>query len=166
MAFAPAHQIEQDVVGVEIVAVAPFHALTEIERVGRRVVIDVPAFEKPRLEGEIGGVADQRFEKGARKVAFLRPVESAWIVHAHDGLCDPDGAARSALRFGPARQRRAHQGVGRRRRHAERGGDGEEFPTRHAASADFGRVEPCFGVDGLTVDRVHWTAILLVAPYT
>ena len=141
VAFAPAGEVEDHVVGVEGVAVVPGRALAELQRVFGRVVVDFPAFEQPGHEGEVGGVAHQRLEEEAGLVAHLRPVEDARVVQAHHRLGDLDHAAGRAvlrLRAGAAAWR-GRAAVGRRSGHAERRRHRQELAAAELAVAGLAR---------------------------
>ena len=111
VALAPAGEVEDDVVGVEVVAVVPLHALAELQRVDGGVVVDLPAFEQPRREGEVGGVAHQRLDEEPGLVGLLRPVEDARVVHPHHRLGDLDRAAGRAGVLGARGGRQARPSI-------------------------------------------------------
>jgi hypothetical protein len=58
------------VVGGELVAVGPVGVLAQVEGILGRVVVDLPALQQPGLEGEVGGVADQRLEEDRAALPF------------------------------------------------------------------------------------------------
>src|SRR5499433_4355401 len=55
--IAPALDVVDDVVGVELVAVRPSHAWAHMQRVFGAVVTDVPALDQMALESKVSGVA-------------------------------------------------------------------------------------------------------------
>ena len=157
MRLAPAGQVEDDVVGVEGVAVRPGHALAEMKGVFRRVVIDFPALDQPGLEGEVGGVAYQRLAEEPGLVAFLRPVEDARIVHAHDRLGDLDDAAGvPSVPWARARvgMVEADQAVGGRAGDAEGGRHRQELAPGKLAFAGLAGEVGHARVHRLAVDRL------------
>ncbi len=138
---APAVQVEDDVVCVEVVAIVPLHALTDMQDVFGGVVVDVPAFKKHRLEGEVLGVFHKGLEHLPGNIAHLAPVEGARVLHVLDQHRDLEHAARLGL-LGLRRNRSSEpdHAVGPRHGQTECAGDSE---TRDGRSCLTWLARPC-----------------------
>jgi hypothetical protein len=156
---APAIEIEDDVVGVELVAVVPGRALAHVQRILGRVLVHVPLLEQHRLEGEFAGVLHQRLEELPGDVGHFRPVVGAGVLLVLDEHADLQHAALlGRLRERAARRREADHAVGRRGRGAENARQREEFTTVHLAGLGVNRERLDGGGNppGVFASIFHW----------
>ena len=156
---APAIEIEDDVVGVELVAVVPGRALAHVQRIFGRVLVHFPALEQHRLEGEFTRVLHQRLEELPGDVGHFRPVVGAGVLLVLDEHADLQHAALlGRLRERAARRREADHAVGRRGRGAENARQREEFTTVHLAGLGVNRERLDGGGNppGVFASIFHW----------
>jgi hypothetical protein len=82
----PAGDVVDHVIGIQLVAVRPFHALAHVQGIGRGVVACLPALQQPALEAEIVVPAHQVLVALAGDIGHLGPVEGARVfprLHRH-----------------------------------------------------------------------------------
>src|SRR3546814_16038184 len=72
------------VIGVEVVAVAPLHALAQVEGPGLKVVGHFPAFRQIRLGDVVRPGERQILDDVTRLVRFLRPVEVRRVFRSEE----------------------------------------------------------------------------------
>ncbi|OIQ71885.1 hypothetical protein GALL_464970 [mine drainage metagenome] len=156
VAIAPAGDVEHHVLGSEIVAVRPFHALADVEGELGRVVIGNPVVQQHAAEGAVGVVFNEVFQPTTGEVGNLRPVGHARIfqragrhVHAQRAT----GLRRGGIGHRGGRVQTDHA-IGGSGRDAKRGGAGKELtPAQRAVAVFVGihlrrRVQRCaFGLD-------------------
>jgi hypothetical protein len=156
---APALDIVDDVVSREVVAVGPFNALADVQRVLGGVVVDFPAFQQHRPQRAIAADLDEVFDDAAGLVAKLGPVIGARVLQFAAVHLDAQRAAHRRRGVFALRQRRAveaKRGIGRRGGGAERGRPAEEFAPAHLPGDDFagihldGRMHTGSGRSGIT----------------
>ena len=89
---APAGEVEDHVVGGERVAIVPGRALAHMQHIFGGVVIDFPALEQGRLEGELR-VYLTSGSSLPRGIGDFRPVVGARVLLVLDRHGDPQHAA-------------------------------------------------------------------------
>jgi len=125
---APAVEVIDHVIGVEVIAVRPLHALAHVKRVFCGVVIDVPALNKLAGECGVAVIAHEVFIGLTRDIGHFRPVPGAGVLHFLDDHLHLEDAALLGLTLSAGRRvGQAEHAIGRCRGGAEHAGHGQEF---------------------------------------
>ena len=136
----PALDVPDHVIGDELLAVVPEHALAQVEGPGLEIVGRFPALREHRAGDVVGAGDRQILGDMPGLVRHLRPGVGRRVVHLLDFHGDAEGAA--LLGRGALRQRGVDQvlaenlagdAVGRGRAHAEQGRGAQELPPIDAA---------------------------------
>ena len=161
----PAGEIEHHVVRVEVVAVAPLHALAQLEGPGLEVVGGFPAFRQVGPGDVIRTGDGQVLDDMAGLVGLLGPVEGGRIDHLLHLHRNPQGAAflrglgRGFLHQAAA-GRIAGKGIGRSRRDAEESRQAHELAPVHLAVLVLLAQLLHAGVQRLPVDGFQFFVVL------
>ena len=143
---APAGDIVGHVLGGEIVAIGPFHAGADLQRVLGGVVIDLPAFQQHAADRPVIVVFGQVFQRATGLVGDLGPVGGAAVFQRAHAHLDTQRAARLHMRGGLGGLADADQPIGRGRRHAQRCGAGQKFAAAQLAGLELLGIHPGCGV--------------------
>jgi hypothetical protein len=141
---APVGDDAGHVIGGEIVAVVPFHALADIQGVFGGIVVHVPAFDKHAAERAVVVVLDQVFQRARGQVGDLSPVVGARILEGAHLHLHADRAAALGCAMGRRlrRLRQAAKRVSGRGGHAKGGRARQEFAAAQLAGLEFIGVHP------------------------
>ena len=152
--LAPAGDVAGHVLGGEIVAIVPLHALADVQRVFGGVVVDLPAFQQHAAERPVVVVFDQVFQVAAGLVGDLRPVGGAGVLQLAHAHLYTQGAALlgHAVACCLDRPRQTAHGIGGSGGDTEHRRPGQEFAAAKLARLELLGIHQCRLVNRFTVD--------------